>query len=199
MLGILIGISAVVLTVGLGAVPADHEQIDELARRRVVSPGDPPTQWCPWRFGTASTLTRPTPRRSQVTVPDVVAVAPVSTLRELTAGTTNWTTTLTGTTEAWQTVRSREVSSGRFLTAADQASAAAVVVLGPDTAEELFGSTDAVGESVVYDGTTLEVVGVLDALSSSEDTTSNDTAIVPASTYAAPVGGSTATRSAPST
>lgn len=199
MLGILIGISAVVLTVGLGAgARADiREQIDELGTNvLVVSPGSSTdSSGARGGFGTASTLTSSDAEAldSDVTVPDVVAVAPVSTTSgELTAGTSNWTTTLTGTTASWKTVRSRDVASGRFLTDEDEESAAAVVVLGPDTAEELFGSTDPVGETVVYDGTTLEVVGVLEALSSSDDTTSNDTAIVPASTYAQRlVGGTT--------
>lgn len=199
MLGILIGISAVVLTVGLGAgARADiAEQIDELGTNvLVVSPGSSTdSSGARGGFGTASTLTLADAAAldSDTTVPDVLAVAPVSTTSgEVTAGSTNWTTTLTGTTPSWQEVRSREVESGRFLTDEDEASAAAVVVLGPDTAEELFGSTDAVGETVVYDGTTLEVVGVLEALSSSEDTTSNDTAIVPVTTYSQRlVGGTT--------
>jgi putative ABC transport system permease protein len=199
MLGILIGISAVVLTVGLGAgARADiREQIDELGTNvLVVSPGSSTdASGARGGFGTASTLTTSDAEAldSDVTVPDVVAVAPVSTTSgELTADSSNWTTTLTGTTASWQTVRSREVDAGRFLTDADEESAAAVVVLGPDTAEELFGSADPVGETVVYDGTTLEVVGVLEALSSSDDTTSNDTAIVPISTYAQRlVGGTT--------
>jgi putative ABC transport system permease protein len=109
----------------------------------------------------------------------------------LTAGETNWTTTLTGTTSSWQEVRSREVTSGRFLTEEDQETRAAVVVLGPDTANELFGGRNAVGQEVTYNGMALEVIGVLEALSSSEETSNNDLAIVPLSTYAQRlVGGS---------
>ena len=61
--------------------------------------------------------------------------------------TTNWTTTLIGTTASWQDVRSRDVTSGRFLTDEDDEDRAAVVVLGPDTATELFGGQDAVGQT----------------------------------------------------
>ena len=191
MLGILIGISAVVLTVGLGAgARADiRDQIDELGTNvLVVSPGSATDDsGVRGGFGTASTLTISDAEAldSDVTTPDVSAVAPVSsTSGELSADGTNWTTTLTGTTASWAEVRSRGVAEGRFLDAEDQADVAAVVVLGPDTAEELFGTTDVVGSSVTYDGTALEVVGVLDGLSSSEDAASNDVAIVPASTYA---------------
>jgi putative ABC transport system permease protein len=66
------------------------------------------------------------------------------------------------------------------------------VVLGPDTADELFSGRNAVGQTVTLDGTSLEVVGVLDELSSSDDTSNNDVAIVPFSTYAERlVGGTT--------
>ncbi len=191
MLGILIGITAVVLTVGLGAgAKADiQDQIDELGTNvLVVSPGSSTdSSGARGGFGTASTLTTgdAASLASDDVAPDIAAVAPVATTSgSLVAGTTNWTTTLTGATADWTTVRSRGVSEGRFLTDADEASSAAVVVLGPDTATELFGSAaSAVGQTVSYGGTTLEVVGVLDELSSSDSTTNNDMALVPLSTY----------------
>ncbi len=199
MLGILIGISAVVLTVGLGAGARAEiaEQIDELGTNvLVVSPGSTTdSSGTRGGFGSASTLTMSdaTALASPEVAPDIEAVAGSATSSvSLTAGTTNWTTTLTGTTPSWADVRSRGVSEGRFIDAADDEAAAAVVVLGPDTAAELFDGGDAVGQTVTYDGTTLEVIGVLDELSSSEDTSNNDVAIVPFRTYAERlVGGTT--------
>ena len=68
-----------------------------------------------------------------------------------------------------------------------------VVVLGHDTATELFNPADrAVGQQVTLDGTRLTVIGVLEELSSSADSTSNDIAIVPLRTYSQRlVGGTT--------
>ena len=190
MLGILIGITAVVLTVGLGsgARAKVQDQINELGTNvLVVSPGSSTsTSGTRGGFGSASTLTRQdaTPLTSPVTAPDVQAAAPVSaTSASLRAGSTNWTTTLTGTTPAWREVRSRGVSSGRFVTAADEANAAPVVVLGSDTVSELFGGSSAVGQTVSYNGVALQVVGVLDELSSSENASNNDLAVVPLSAY----------------
>lgn len=199
MLGILIGIAAVILSVGIGngARAEVRDQINELGTNiLVVSPGSgTDSSGIRLGFGSASTLTRSDAEAlaNPEVAPDVVAVAAVSTSNvALTAGETNWTTTLTGTSPSWQDVRSREVSSGRFITDEDEASAALVVVLGPDTAEELFGSTgNAVGQNVTVSGRSLEVIGVLEALSSSDDTSNNDLAIVPAATYAQRlVGGS---------
>jgi ABC-type antimicrobial peptide transport system permease subunit len=124
---------------------------------------------------------------STQTAPDIEAVAGVSTSSvSLVQGTTNWTTTLTGTTASWQNVRSRNTESGRFLTAADDQSAATVVVLGPDTATQLFGTTNAVGRTVTANAVP---IGVLEPLSSSDATSNNDLAIVPATTYAQRVVG----------
>src|SRR5262249_48987542 len=96
----------------------------------------------------------------------------------------NWTTTLAGTTASWEQVRARGLSSGRFLTDADDRTVATVVVLGPDTATQLFGTTDATGRTVTVNGVSLQVVGVLAPISSSEATSNNDMALVPATTYA---------------
>ena len=190
MLGILIGITAVILTVGLGnGAKADvRDQIDELGTNvLVISPGSSTdSSGSRGGFGSASTLTVQDAAAlgSEDVAPDIQAVAAVATTSgSLTVGDTNWTTTLTGTTPSWQQVRSRSVSSGRFLTAADERTAAAVVVLGPDTADQLFTRGNPVGQHVTYDGKQLKVIGVLEALSSSEQTTNNDLAIVPSSTY----------------
>jgi len=197
-LGILIGITAVILTVGLGngAKAEVRDQINELGTNLlVISPGSSTdSSGVRGGFGSSSTLTLQDAEAlaSEEVAPDIEAVAATATTNgSLTAGETNWTTTLTGTTPSWQDVRSREVTSGRFLTEDDEETRAAVVVLGPDTADELFAGGNAVGQEVTYNGVTLEVIGVLEALSSSEETSNNDLAIVPLSTYAQRlVGGS---------
>jgi putative ABC transport system permease protein len=200
-LGILIGITAVILTVGFGAGAQAQvrDQINELGTNvLVISPGSQTSSsGTRGGFGTASTLTESdaTALASKTAAPDVVAVAPISTSSaELLNGSTNWTTTLTGTTPAWQTVRSRKLLLGRFIDAHDESTAARVVVLGSDTAQELFSTTNAVGRTVSDDGVQLQVVGVLSELSSSDVANNNDLAIVPMSTYAERlVGGTTRT------
>lgn len=191
VLGILIGIVAVMLSVGIGrgAQAQVQDDIDQLGTNiLVVSPGSSTdSTGARGGFGTASTLTKQDAAAlsGSASAPDVQAVAPVSTTSaSLVNGSTNWTTTLTGTTPSWRDVRSRDVEIGRFLTDADQADAAPVVVLGPDTASQLFPVGNPVGQVVTYDGVQLQVVGVLQPLSSSEATSNNDLAVVPASTYA---------------
>jgi putative ABC transport system permease protein len=190
MLGILIGIAAVILTVGLGrgAQAEVQSQIDALGTNLlIVSPGSSTDAETGVRggFGSATTLTTGDAEAlASDAAPDIAAVAPAtSTSMSLAAGDTTWTTNLVGTTEAWAEVRAREVAEGRFLTAEDEEATAAVVVLAPDTAEELFGSAAAaVGQEVSANGVTLEVVGVLEASGSSDDSNEDDQALVPLST-----------------
>ncbi len=199
MLGILIGIAAVILTVGLGrgARAEVQDQIDALGTNLlIVSPGSATDAETGVRggFGSATTLTTGDAEAlASDAAPDIAAVAPVtSSSIALEAGSTSWTTTLVGTTEEWADVRAREVAEGRFLTAEDEATTAAVVVLAPDTAEELFGSTAlAVGQEVTANGVSLEVVGVLAASGSSDDSNQDDQALVPLSTAAQRLVGGT--------
>ena len=189
VLGILIGIAAVILTVGLG-IGAQQQvtaQVEALGTNLlIISPGSTTsTTGLRGGFGSASTLTQADSAAlaSPVVAPDIAAVAPsTSSSQSLVAGSSNWTTSVVGTTPSWQSVRARTMSAGTFLTAADQASAASVVVLGATTAQELFGSTDVVGQSVTINGTPFTVEGVLAPSGSTGSTNNDDTAVIPLST-----------------
>ena len=189
-LGILIGIAAVVLTVGLGqgaqqqvssqlsalggnllhrlARQLDHQR----GARRLRLGGDPDHRR---RHGADLLERRARHRGGRPGRRRAVR-------RHWSTGRTNWTTTVVGTTAPWLSVRGRAVASGRFLTAADEAGAAAVVVLGSDTATELFGPLDPVGQTVTINGVDYQVVGVLASAGSDSTTNLDDQAIVPIST-----------------
>jgi putative ABC transport system permease protein len=184
MLGIVIGISSTILTVGLGlgAQEEVRRQIDALGSNLlIVSPGSS-TSASGMRggFGSASTLTvaDAAALADDTAVPDVAEVAPVTTSQAaLVAGAANWTSSLVGTTPSWLPVRNRELAAGRFLTATD----VDVVVLGPDTASELFGRRGAVGQQVTVAGRPMTVVGVL-ASTGGTETADDDLALVPLGT-----------------
>jgi putative ABC transport system permease protein len=187
-LGILIGIAAVVLTVGLGQ-GAQQQVSKQLAalggNLLIVSPGSSTTGGVRGGFGSASTLTMAdaTSLTSRTAAPDVGGVAPVLQRSEsLVNGSTNWTTTVVGTTPSWESVRGRTLQSGRFISAADESSAAAVAVLASDTASELFGPLDPVGQSVTINSVPYQVIGVLTSAGSDSTTNLDDQAIVPFST-----------------
>jgi len=70
---------------------------------------------------------------------------------------------ITGASPDFQTVRAITVASGRFFTDEDVSSKKKVVVLGSKLATELFGTTDPVGQTILVSTTRLTVIGVLDA------------------------------------
>jgi putative ABC transport system permease protein len=198
MLGILIGIAAVILTVGFGegASAQIRAQINALGTNLlIITPGSATSSGgVNGGLGSATTLTTQDADAlaSKVDAPDIAMVAPESTTFEtLTAGSANWTTNVVGTTPAWLQVRARTMAEGRFLTAADERSVADVAVLAPYTAKELFGRSDPLGQTVDINGLPLEVVGVLgSAGSSASGTDEDDEAIVPLSTMEQQIGGS---------
>jgi putative ABC transport system permease protein len=184
MLGILIGIAAVMLTVGLGqgAQAQVRDQINQLGSNLlIVSPGSTTsTSGIRGGRGSASTLTMrdAVALASPVVAPDIAKVAPVVTgSQSLTVGTTNWTTNVVGTTPDWLPVRARS------FTQAELNGSASVVVLGSTTATELFGGRDALGQTVSVNGTTMTVIGILNTAGSSTTTDEDDQALVPQTTY----------------
>jgi len=196
VLGILIGIAAVILTVGLGLGTQKDvsEQISSLGSNLlIVTPGSSTdSEGFRGGFGSLASLTRSDVEalESEVNAPDVAGVAPEqSTSLSVETSQTNWTTTVVGTTEDWLAVRSRELASGAFFSADDDAAGAAVVVLGSATATELFGSTDVVGQSVTIADSVFTVVGVLTSEGADSSTNLDDLAVIPLTTAADQVVG----------
>ena len=188
MLGILIGIAAVILTVGLGegAQAKVNSAIDALGTNLlIVSPGSTSTGAVRGGLGSASTLTVSdaaalSDRRG---LPDVAAVAPtVQRPLVLAAGSTTWTTTVVGSTPPWLQVRARQLAEGSFFTGNEVTNDAAVTVLGPTTAENLFGFRDPVGQTVDINGQPFTVGGVLTSAGASATANEDDQAVVPIST-----------------
>lgn len=196
VLGILIGISAVILTVGLGLGTQKDvsEQISSLGSNLlIVTPGSSTdSTGVRGGFGSGATLTRSDAEAigSSVNTPDVGAVAPEKeSSLSVEANDTNWTTTVVGTTVDWLDVRSRTMASGEFFTQDDDTSGAAVAVLGATAAQELFGTTRVVGQSVTIADTTFTVTGVLAEAGATTDTDLDDLVVIPLTTAADTVSG----------
>ncbi len=208
VLGIMIGIAAVILTVGLGegAQQQVTSQIAALGTNLLtITPGSTTSSsGIRGGFGSASTLTTgdAAALASKTVAPDIAAVAPTTSESEtLVAGTTNWTTTVVGSDPSWLTVRGRSMTEGRFIAGHDLTTRADVVVLGSTTAEELFGGRDPIGQPVTVDGVPMSVIGVLNTVGSSGSSGAStvadqdDQAIVPITTAATQLFGGTSRNS----
>jgi putative ABC transport system permease protein len=188
VLGILIGIAAVILTVGLGegAQANVNSAIQALGTNLlVVSPGSATTGAVRGGLGSSNTLTLTDANalQSHLDAPDIAAVAPsAQRTMSMTAGSANWTAPVVGTTPSYLGVRNRQLAEGSFFTSSDVATQDQVAVLGPTTAANLFGFADPVGQTVNINGIPFRVGGVMTSAGSSSSTNQDDMAVVPVTT-----------------
>jgi putative ABC transport system permease protein len=189
ILGILIGIAAVILTVGLGegAQSSVTSAISALGSNLlVVTPGSTTSSsGVRGGLGSASTLTLADADalESKKVAPNISAVAPTAQeITTITAGTNNWTTSVVGATPSWLSVRDRQIAEGSFFSRPQVSGAADVAVLGQTTAEELFGARSAIGQTIDANGVPFTVIGTLTSAGSSASTNEDDMALIPITT-----------------
>ena len=154
MLGIIIGVVALIVLVSIanGATSSVTDQISSMGSSYLtVTITDDKEN--PLRLKELSDFCEPE---------EVDKVAPVS-WTSVTAKTSysNGTMTLTGITGSYADIQGLELFSGRFLKQTDIDNNSYVVVITKDTATELLGRVDAVGESIKLNGKSFLVVGVL--------------------------------------
>ena len=165
MLGIVIGVAAVIATVAVGAGARDQvlRQIASLGTNLImVGQGSIVRSGVKLGAGTASTLTEDDALAVLTEIPGVVVTAPsVRWGLQIVAGNQNWGTVLFGITPDYMDARDWTVATGRGLSDEDVAQANKVVVLGQTVVRNLFGGGDPIGEPVRVFSTPLTVVGVL--------------------------------------
>ncbi|WP_410587024.1 ABC transporter permease [Amycolatopsis sp. lyj-23] len=182
-LGITIGVAAVILlvAVGNGASAAIAASIQGLGTNVVnVSPARGGGQGAtarPLTVQDAHALVDP------VGAPDVKAASPVvNTTATATYGQTSYDiSSVAGTEPAYFTTTNRELAQGQLFTTEDVSTARKVVVLGPTTAESIFGTADPVGRNVLLNSIQFTVIGVLQARGSTGLQNADDVAIAPIS------------------
>ncbi|WP_377809329.1 ABC transporter permease [Azospirillum sp. A29] len=165
MLGIVIGVAAVIAMVAVGAGARDQvlRQIASLGTNLImVGQGSIARGGVKLGAGTASSLTEDDALAVLSEIPGVVVTAPsVRWGLQIVAGNQNWGTVLFGITPDYMDARDWSVATGRGLSDEDVAQANKVVVLGQTVVRNLFGGGDPIGEPVRVFSTPLTVVGVL--------------------------------------
>ncbi|PWC54855.1 multidrug ABC transporter substrate-binding protein [Azospirillum sp. TSH7] len=165
MLGIVIGVAAVIAMVAVGAGARDQvlRQIASLGTNLIlVGQGSIVRSGVKLGAGTASSLTEDDALAVLSEIPDVVVTAPsVRWGLQIVAGNQNWGTILFGITPDYMDARDWTIALGRGLSDEDVAQANKVVVLGQTVVRNLFGGGDPIGEPVRVFSTPLTVVGVL--------------------------------------
>ncbi|HEX2269057.1 MAG TPA: ABC transporter permease [Pyrinomonadaceae bacterium] len=169
MLGIIIGVSAVIamVSIGQGASASVQAQIESIGTNLLfVSAGAQNVGGV--RSGTGDTgnnnLTVEDLEAIKREVPSVSMVTPsVNTRTQLIAGNMNWNTSLQGVSEQYPEIRKWSVQSGAFFTDADIRTAARVIVVGQTLADTLYPGSDPVGQTIRVNNLPFRVVGVMAA------------------------------------
>ena len=173
MLGILIGVGAVILlvAVGNGVTAAVNARIQGLGSNLlIVFPGAVQAGGVQQGFASGATLTFQDYQaiENPALAPDVVAAIPVLNSRaQATFEGQNWATMINGTTQEFPGVRDYTVADGAFFTAADVSAQRRVAVIGPTVAQNLFNGQEPVGQQIKINRQTFTVVGVFDSKGSS--------------------------------
>jgi len=181
MLGMVIGVSAVVLmlAVGQGAQESVKRSIDSMGSNLfIVLSGASTSGGLRFRTGSAPTLTL-NDANALRSVEGVGAVAPVvSGAAQLVFESANWSTMVYGVSPDYFRVRSWSVEQGSEFTDADVRAANRVVLLGQTVAENLFGDTSPVGKTIRIKNRPFVVLGVLAAKGQSLDGRDQDDSVV---------------------
>jgi len=186
MLGILIGVGAVILlvAVGNGTSVQVQAQVNALGSNIVyiypastraaggVSQG----------FGSGSTLTQAdvTSLNDQTQAPHIVTAIPVTQAAgNMTWQNQNWFAQTTGSTADFPQVRAYSMASGSFFTTADVQSSSKVVVIGKTVVDNLFQGQDPVGQQIKINRQTFTVIGTFAAKGSAALGNQDNVAVVP--------------------
>ena len=165
MLGIIIGVAAVIAMVGVGSGATERiqEQIQSIGSNLIiVQPGSLSANGVRLGSGAVVTLTLDDARAIASECPSVAVAAPaVRGAVQVVSGNNNWATIAQGVTPEYMTIRDYTMESGEFFTSQDVDAAAKTAVLGETVAENLFGDTDPTGQVVIVKNVPFTVVGVL--------------------------------------
>jgi len=165
MLGIIIGVGAVVamIAVGSGAKQRIDEQIASMGSNLLmIESGSATSGGSHMGAGTTPTLTVGDAKAIETEIPGVKNVSPmIRGVAQVVYGNQNWSTGIMGTSPEMIEIRGWTLSSGRPFTEQELDGAAKVCVLGKTVADNLFGGIDPVGQIARIQKIPFTVVGVL--------------------------------------
>ncbi|HEX7057349.1 MAG TPA: ABC transporter permease [Bacilli bacterium] len=176
MLGIIIGVMAVIalVSIGKGTTKSVTDQIQNLGTNllsvNIIGRG-------------AATTIDYDKAASFANLPNVQYISPIHSQNAMVKfGTTSKSVNVTGTNPDYAKIRNVNVSVGRFLSEIDLLFYEKVALLGANTATDLFGNANPVGQSVLINGIRFKVVGLLAPKGSSLAGSDDDGVLIPVTT-----------------
>jgi putative ABC transport system permease protein len=196
MLGIIIGVAAVIalVAVGQGAQASVTQRFQSLGSNLlVISPGAAFFGRASQGAASAQSLTNEDAQAIAQLATLVEAIAPEYSVRgaQVVYGNKNTQTSVLGVSPEYLTVRNWQVAQGRFIDQQDVESLAKVCTLGTTVVEDLFGSNsfDPVGKTIKINRQNYQVVGVMASKGQTGFTNEDDQVFIPLSTAQVKFGG----------
>ncbi|HEY9285885.1 MAG TPA: ABC transporter permease [Pyrinomonadaceae bacterium] len=168
MLGIIIGVSAVIamVSIGQGAQATVQAQIESMGTNLLFVSAQAQNaggvRGGAGADSAGSALKVEDLEAIRREVPSVAMVSPqVNARAQMVAGNLNWSAQVQGVSEQYPEIRKWGMGGGAFFTESDVRTAARVIVLGQTVADNLFPGTDATGQTVRVSNLPFRVVGVM--------------------------------------
>ncbi|HEX6297288.1 MAG TPA: ABC transporter permease [Burkholderiales bacterium] len=194
MLGIVIGVGAVIvmIAVGAGAQKRVEEQIRALGSNLLLIMSGARTQGgVRLAVGSGQTLSEDDVIAINREIPEALAAPALRGGAQVVWGNANWSTQIYGTTPEYLLVREWQLAAGRSFEPSETSGAGKVCLIGSTVARELFGSTDPIGQVVRIKRVPFTVIGMLETKGQSlMGTDQDDLIIMPISTARGRVLGS---------
>jgi len=182
MLGIIIGVGAVIamVAIGEGAKKRVQEQIASLGTNLlVILPGTVTLGGARTGSGGRQTLVASDARAIMREIPVVAGASPVvRQVQQVIAGDQNWSTPVQGVAPEFQQIREWQVQEGRFISQADIENTAKVALIGQTVAYNLFGDNDPIGAVIRIKKIPFHVIGILGAKGQSGNGTDQDDVVM---------------------
>lgn len=191
ILGIVIGVAAVItmVTLGGGATAQVRQQIASMGSNLlIITPGK--------RLGPGHSSSVPLFKLSDGEaiareVGSIAAVAPVSSQSiKAIYGNQNWSTQVIGSDNQYFRVTNRSIGIGRQFSESELRSGVAVCVIGETVRKKLFGGEEALGTNIRLEKLSFQVIGILEAKGQSTmGTDQDDIVVIPLRTYQRRISG----------
>ncbi|WP_196592670.1 ABC transporter permease [Pectinatus sottacetonis] len=165
MLGIIIGVAAVIamVSIGMGVRKNVQDSIASLGSNMIiVQAGAPRVNGVRQAAGSGENLKLDDSNAIRKKIKNIDYVAPtVQNSYQIVYGRQNWNTTVYGITPEYMSIRSLTVASGSFISNNDMNTRSRVAVIGATVAANLFGSDNPVGKNIRIHNDPYKIIGVL--------------------------------------
>ena len=165
MLGVIIGVAAVItmLAVGAGAEARIQEQIKSLGSNlMIITAGARTASGVRLSTGTTPSLTEDDAAAITRDIPEVEAAAPSNRgAAQIVVGSANWATQIYGITPDYFIVRNWSLDAGRMFETSELTGSAKVALIGQTVARELFGDADPMDQTIRIKSVPFTIIGVL--------------------------------------